>query len=89
MRDRPWGQPEVETIGQHVRWRLGSPQATMLHIVVFVLAGSGVAAFVNHASPQLKLVSGSFHPSALGQEHLAEALATGLAYLLPPEKLRE
>jgi len=32
-------------------------------------------------SPQLDLLSGSFHPNAAGQERLAQAIATALAHL--------
>jgi lysophospholipase L1-like esterase len=35
--------------------------------------------YLNHLNPQLDLLSGSFHPNALGQERLAHAVATGLA----------
>ena len=35
--------------------------------------------YLNRASPQLKLLSASFHPNAAGQERLARAVATALA----------
>jgi lysophospholipase L1-like esterase len=37
--------------------------------------------YINHASPQRDLLSGSFHPKADGQERLAHAVATALANL--------
>ena len=37
--------------------------------------------YTNHANPQLKLLSGSFHPNAPGQERLAQAVTTALANL--------
>lgn len=37
--------------------------------------------YLNHANPQLKLLSGSFHPNAPGQERLAQAVTTALANL--------
>jgi lysophospholipase L1-like esterase len=37
--------------------------------------------YVNHATPQLKLLSASFHPNALGQERMARAVATALGNL--------
>ena len=37
--------------------------------------------YLNHASPQLKVRSGSFHPKAIGQERLAHAIAIALANL--------
>jgi lysophospholipase L1-like esterase len=37
--------------------------------------------YVNHATPQLKLLSASFHPNADGQERMARAVATALGNL--------
>lgn len=37
--------------------------------------------YLNRVSPQLDLLSGSFHPNAAGQERLAQAIATALAHL--------
>jgi lysophospholipase L1-like esterase len=37
--------------------------------------------YLNHVNLRLKLLSGSFHPNALGQERLARAVATALANL--------
>jgi lysophospholipase L1-like esterase len=39
--------------------------------------------YLNHANPQLKVLSGSFHPNASGQEKLASAVAAALANLGP------
>jgi lysophospholipase L1-like esterase len=37
--------------------------------------------YINHASPQLKVLSGSFHPNAAGQDRLASAVNTALSNL--------
>ncbi|WP_028063967.1 SGNH/GDSL hydrolase family protein [Solirubrobacter soli] len=37
--------------------------------------------FLNRVNPQLKVLSGSFHPNADGQEQIADAVLTGLAAL--------
>jgi hypothetical protein len=37
--------------------------------------------YLNPASPQLKVLSASFHPNAAGQERLATAVGTALAKL--------
>src|SRR5450755_4522015 len=55
-KDRQRSGPEFESVRKHVSWRLGSPPATVLHIVVFVLAAVGVAALANDLATIWRIV---------------------------------